>query len=718
LRRPRVAVIHPQLRYGGSETGPLYTVEALKRDHDVTLITGGKVDLPRLNAYYGTDLWPGEFTIREVRLPLGLHRTPKFAGLRGALFTRECRRLAPGFDVITSHYNPCDLGAPLIQFVADFSFAPKLQQALDPTTVTLRRWWYADTVLRRAYLGLCERLVPSRTENWKKNVTVANSQWTAGLLEREFGLIAQRVQFPPVPGNFPAVSWDEKENGFVCIGRVVLEKRMDAIIDILDQVRQHGFDIHLHILGGLDDSPFAKKLQALASRHRDWVFLEGRVAGKAKCELMARHRFGINGCRREAFGIAVAQLVKAGCLTFVPNGGGQTEIVDHPALTFENHDDAVRKIVAALQAPSLQAELSEHLRERSRYLCVERFQETVRTLVAEFLGEREGLSVPATHSAGRSLIGRMHRVSVIIPTIGRREDLRKMLESLAGQSRLPDEVIVVGEGVGDVPSEFPTLRPRFIHLPGSSICEARNAGAAASDPASDLLAFLDDDIVLEPNAFTAMMGFWDKAAPDLGGAGFNVVNHPPMPVSRLKRTALAKRLGLYSDQKGAVVRSGFQTTYGCVDADTLGSWLPSWAAVYPKMVFTQYGFDNWFEGYSYLEDLDLSYRVSRRYKLAMVSNARINHYPSGTGRPDAVLFGKKEVLNRLWFVRKHQELSVGLCYVALVIRVALNLLSAILDRDIRSFRRVAGNMAGLASSLGSLSPPPWREPPANSTGKP
>jgi len=381
-------VIHPQLRYGGSETGALWSVEALKRDHDVTLITGGKVDLPRLNAYYGTDLRPGEFTIHEVRLPLGLHRTPKLAGLRGALFTRECRRLAPRFDAITSHYNPCDLGVPLVQFVADFSFAPKLQQALHPSLTTARRWWYGDTMLRRAYLGLCERLAPSRAENWKKNVTVANSCWTAGLLEREFGLIARRVQFPPVPGNFPAVSWGERENGFVCIGRVVPEKRMDAVIGILDQVRQQGFDIHLHILGDLDDSPFAKKVQALASRHRDWVFLEGRIAGKAKRELMARHEFGINGCEREAFGIAVAELVKAGCLTFVPNGGGQTEIVDHPSLTFENDDDAIQKIVSVLENPALQAALVGHLRERSRELSTERFQDTVRSLVAEFLATR------------------------------------------------------------------------------------------------------------------------------------------------------------------------------------------------------------------------------------------------------------------------------------------------------------------------------------------
>jgi glycosyltransferase involved in cell wall biosynthesis len=366
----------------------LWSVEALKRDYAVTLVTGGEVDLPRLNAYYGTHMRPEEISVHELRLPLGLHRTGMFAGLRGALFTRECRRLAPRFDAITTHYNPCDLGVPLIQFVADFSFAPKLQHALHPSLATARRWWYGDTILRRAYLGLCHSLAPSHPENWTKNVTVVNSRWTAGLLKREFGLVSSRVQFPPVPGDFPAVTWDKRENGFVCVGRVVPEKRMDAVIGILDQVRQHGFELHLHILGGLDHSPFARKVQALALRHRDWVFLEGRVVGKAKRDLMARHKFGINGCVSEAFGIAVAELVKAGCLTFVPNGGGQTEIVDHPSLTFENNDDAVRKILCALESPALQATLVGHLRERSRELSPERFEDTIRSLVAEFLAKK------------------------------------------------------------------------------------------------------------------------------------------------------------------------------------------------------------------------------------------------------------------------------------------------------------------------------------------
>jgi glycosyltransferase involved in cell wall biosynthesis len=167
----------------------------------------------------------------------------------------------------------------------------------------------------------------------------------------------------------------------------VPEKRTDEVIHILHQVRQHGFEIHLHILGSLDDSPFARSVRALASQHREWVHAEGLVTGQAKRELMARHKFGINGCRREAFGIAVAESVKAGCVTFVPKGGGQTEIVDHPMLTFNNDEDAVQKIEAVLSSARAQENLRDHLVSQAQKLCVEKFTGTVRELIFEFLNK-------------------------------------------------------------------------------------------------------------------------------------------------------------------------------------------------------------------------------------------------------------------------------------------------------------------------------------------
>ena len=105
LMRPRVAIIHPQLAFGGSETKALMTLEALRPDCDLTLITSGRVDLKRLNQYYGTRLDSRDFSILLAPQPLGLAMTRQFAGLRGAFVDRFCRKVASQFDLIINTYG-------------------------------------------------------------------------------------------------------------------------------------------------------------------------------------------------------------------------------------------------------------------------------------------------------------------------------------------------------------------------------------------------------------------------------------------------------------------------------------------------------------------------------------------------------------------------------------------------------------------------------------
>ena len=83
--------------------------------------------------------------------------------------------------------------------------------------------------------------------------------------------------------------------------------------------------------------------------------LEGPRAGKEKEKLLTGHRFAVHGRREEAFGIAVAEIVKAGCVTFVPDEGGPPEIVGDAALCYADTADAVQKIDAVLRSDTEQA---------------------------------------------------------------------------------------------------------------------------------------------------------------------------------------------------------------------------------------------------------------------------------------------------------------------------------------------------------------------------
>ncbi len=394
MARAKVAIVHPQLGWGGSEAQVLWTLEALKHDYDVSLITGGGVaDFDRLNQYYGTDLKPGEFSFIRAPMPLGLGNTLKFAGLRGHLLARFCHRLASRFDLIIGGYGPIECPARGIQYLPDVSFDAELRCRLDPVLGGWKRWWYAPTLLRKVYLKICESIAPSLTGRWKQNLTVAISKWTAKVTREAHG-VEPRVIYPPVAGDFPAIPYDQRENGFVCIGRISPEKRMHTAIHILERVRRRGHDVHLHIVGGKGDRGYAHLLEGLRLKNPNWVFFEGRLFEQGKKDSMSRHRYGISARGHEAFGIGVAEMVKAGCIVFVPNGGGQVEIADHPALVYENEEDAAEKIDAVLSSTPLQASLRAHLLQSAQRFSVENYTRAIRGVVCEVL-QGDGNQAPS-----------------------------------------------------------------------------------------------------------------------------------------------------------------------------------------------------------------------------------------------------------------------------------------------------------------------------------
>ena len=124
----------------------------------------------------------------------------------------------------------------------------------------------------------------------------------------------------------------------------------------------------------------------ISIQHRDWVVVHGRLGMADKEALLHSVRFGLHACPVEAFGIAVAEMLKLGCVTFVPNSGGAPEVVGDARTIYESVDDAVVKIDAVLRHESLQQELQDAGRARSAELSAERFQRELLAVVHEFLG--------------------------------------------------------------------------------------------------------------------------------------------------------------------------------------------------------------------------------------------------------------------------------------------------------------------------------------------
>lgn len=385
--RPRIAVVHPQLLPGGgSEVCAMWALQALADDHRVTLITMGRPDLAALDRSSGTTIDKSGIEVRSLPIPPGLRR--RFDALRGARLDRYCRRIAGDFDAVISIYNPMDFGLPGIQLVADFSFDDGLRREVHAESGAAGGTLYAASVGRSLYLRLAAALSGRSDEGWKSNRTLAVSEWVRALLKDRFG-VDSTVLYPPVAVRPPQVPWEEREDGFVVMGRLVPEKGIPRVIDILSAVRKVK-PVHLHVLGRPAQASYAREIERLCRANQSWVRLEGQVFGPEKDALLACHKYGISGCRAESFGIAVAEMVKAGEIVWVPDGGGQTEVVTDRSLIYAGRDDAVSRIGSVIADGERESALRRHLEGRAAAFSSSHFVSVVRSVVRDFLQEGRG----------------------------------------------------------------------------------------------------------------------------------------------------------------------------------------------------------------------------------------------------------------------------------------------------------------------------------------
>ncbi len=292
-------------------------------------------------------------------------------------------------------------------------------------------------------------------------------------------------------------------------------------------------------------------------------------------------------------------------------------------------------------------------------------------------------------------------LSVVIPTKDHPVDLRRLLESLAAQSARPTEVVVVDGGSSPVESialePWPfAVRYERVYPPG--LARQQNAGVRRVASTSTHVAFIDDDIVLDADAMERMLAFWRDADPAFGGAAFNLVNNIEPP----RHVGLKALFGIEAPARGKLLPSGYQTSIGAVSETTEVEWVYGGATVWRREILERLPFDEWFAGPGHLYELDFCFRATQQgYRIAVVADARVREIPGNRSWNDTPL-GRWQVLNRLYFVRKHRGqggLSVARCWLALVGQFAVNTARAVIDGDRRYLQRARGNCLGFIDVL-------------------
>lgn len=377
----KVLLVQPSLQPPGGGNGvAVWIIEALKREHAVSVLTWWPVNLVPINRHFGTSLSPADFTVRMAYPALRrlLDHTPASLDLlKTSLLLRTAKRMKDHYDLILTVNNEADLGRRGIQYVHfPWAFLPRPPVDL--------RWYHFSSTMVDAYYRLCVWISGFSSDRMKQNLTLVNSNWTGTKIKERYG-IGSTTLYPPVPGVFSDVPWAEREDGFVCIGRISPEKELEKIIDILTEVRTQRWPVHLHIIGAHDNSGYYERVRQRVHQNASWVFLNENLSREELAHLVTQHRYGIHGMAEEHFGMAVAEMIGAGCIVFVPRGGGQMEIVaGEERLLYKTPAEAIAKITRTLSDAGEQTALRSYLATRKGLFSTELFVRRIQDIVRSF----------------------------------------------------------------------------------------------------------------------------------------------------------------------------------------------------------------------------------------------------------------------------------------------------------------------------------------------
>lgn len=269
------------------------------------------------------------------------------------------------------------------------------------------------------------------------------------------------------------------------------------------------------------------------------------------------------------------------------------------------------------------------------------------------------------------------KFALIICTYMRPKALLQLLQSVAEQTVVPTEIIIVDGSLNDQTqqalqqNELKQLRYFMVSAQDRGLTKQRNYGIGKISKDMEVVCFLDDDIVLKKDYFEQLLKTYDEFPNALGVGGaicnedkFEFVGYDYQPKQSEfyfdgykqmdgSRFVLRKKLGLDSD-----CPPGYSSLYS--HGRSVG-FLPLSGKTYPvemlmggvasfkKEVFEQLQFSTYFEGYGLYEDADFSLRVSKLGNLYLNTAAQLFHYHDAAGRPNQYHYGKMVVRNG-WYV--------------------------------------------------------------------
>ena len=269
------------------------------------------------------------------------------------------------------------------------------------------------------------------------------------------------------------------------------------------------------------------------------------------------------------------------------------------------------------------------------------------------------------------------KFSLVICTYSRADSVIRLMESVKRQTLYPFEILIIDSSEDEKTkikldeASYSSLSYYKVEGKDKGLTRQRNYGIKKVHRSSEIICFLDDDIVLEPEYFFQLIRTY-KEKPEAVAVGGWIKeeiswkkvdeNYQPAYNEFLidgyvrtlgQRNVLRKRLGLLADKPPGYMPEfshGFSTGFLPPSGKIYEvEYFMGGVSSYRKSLFNKIGFSSFFEGYGLYEDMDFCLRASKIGKLYVNTGAEVSHLHDLSGRPDYFKYGKMMIRNG-WYV--------------------------------------------------------------------
>jgi len=376
--------------FGGGELLPLSFISELQNTCDLTVALDTADGLQRSAALYGIPIDPSAFKVEQV---MPKDYTIKHHSASLSLYrSRRLKALARNADICISLSNITDFGKPAHHFINmlafgddDFSAYMKNGKRTPGKSLVARCKSFAGTVAR-FLMGLRtkRRIICDPHEH-----VYPNSRFVEDCMTGFYGPFNSTMFYPPTlfAADSPGVRRDPLK--VVCIGRILREKRITDIIDIVKRARAiSNKNLTLHIAGRVDQSPSYGEMLRETASEEGWIVLPGALYGKEKEDFLTSGTYAVHAERDEAFGISVAEYLVAGLVPVVPDEGGSREVVGNPAVTYRTNEEAAQMLARLLADDDFRARQQASCAARAKVFSREAYLDRQHELLQEILANR------------------------------------------------------------------------------------------------------------------------------------------------------------------------------------------------------------------------------------------------------------------------------------------------------------------------------------------